>query len=119
MLDVITAGQATGIRFDIPWIHAQPAATTFNWGFVDTAVNAAYNRGLFILGTITTCPGWAAGTNNGDAYNRPRSAADYANFCPRSPPGTTARSMPTRSGTSRTGACSLAPTPIRRSTLPW
>ena len=81
MLDVITAGRATGIRFDIPWYFAQPTATTYNWGFLDTLVGNADGRGMFILGTISTCPPWAAAASDGYQYNRPRSATEYANFC--------------------------------------
>jgi hypothetical protein len=81
MCDVVTAGKTTGIRFDIPWYFAQPSATTYNWTFIDNAVNLAYNRGFFILAVITSTPPWAAVSSNGNAYNRPANATDYANFC--------------------------------------
>lgn len=81
MCDVITGGRATGMRLDIPWHFAQPTATTYNWGFIDRAVNLAFNRGFFILGVITSTPPWAAVSNDGNPYHRPASATDYGNFC--------------------------------------
>ncbi len=80
MCDVVTASKTTGLRLDIPWYFAQPTATTYDWTFIDNAVNLAYNRGFFLLGVITSTPPWAA-VSTGNPYIRPRNATDYANFC--------------------------------------
>ena len=79
--DIAVAGRAGGVRFDIPWYFIQPNQNTFNWTVMDGLVNAANSRGLFILGSIASCPPWAAVNTSGLPWTRPRSAADYATFC--------------------------------------
>lgn len=80
-LDIAVAGVAGGIRFDIPWYYVQNQQATFNWTIVDTIVAQANSRNLFVLGSIVSSPPWAAATNSGSPWVRPRSATEYADFC--------------------------------------
>lgn len=79
--DIIVAGRGTGVRFDIPWAYIQSNAKSFNWTTMDNLVNAANSRNLFILGSIVTSPRWAAHGGSILPWTKPRSAAEYAEFC--------------------------------------
>jgi hypothetical protein len=49
-------------RIDINWVQVQPnGPNDYNWGFLDTLVNAADARGIRLFATLGYTPGWANG----------------------------------------------------------
>lgn len=70
------------IRFDFDWSDIQSSGpSSYNWSPYDAVVNAAYARGIKVLGVIGYCPTWALPSGCSDVYHcPPLNVADYAAF---------------------------------------
>lgn len=78
-LDAVAKTNASWLRVLIPWSHIEVAKGQYNWGQLDTVVNAAAAHDLRVLGVIAYSPDWTHAP--GAAYTSPPdNAADYANF---------------------------------------
>lgn len=51
---------AKGVRMDFNWFDFQPEANRWEWGYLDSAVDAARANGLGIFATVAYPPRWAS-----------------------------------------------------------
>lgn len=78
-LDTMQSLGVTQVRIFVPWRAAEPAPGVYNWTDVDKVVDAAYERGMAVLGAVTSTPTWASDVQN-SAYGAPRNPEDFGNF---------------------------------------
>lgn len=78
-LDTMQSLGVTQVRIFVPWRAAEPAPGVYNWTDVDKVVDAAYERGMAVLGAVTSTPTWASDVQN-SAYGAPRDPADFGRF---------------------------------------
>ena len=79
-LDLMTAIGVSTVRILIPWAGVQPAPDAFNWGQVDTMVDAAMARGMGVLGVLNSSPQWAVVPGGARYSGHPASPAAYGDF---------------------------------------
>ena len=78
-LDLMVATGVRSARIMLPWAGIQPAPDAWDWGQADLMVGAANARGIAVVGTLNSTPGWATG--GGPAITGPPASADtFANF---------------------------------------
>ncbi|MGB2921060.1 MAG: cellulase family glycosylhydrolase [Mycobacterium sp.] len=78
-MDQVADAGATWIRFDVSWTFGEPTPGQLDWTASDRVVEAATNRNLQILATVTNSPAWAA-QNALRQTSRPAVPARYAEF---------------------------------------
>ena len=102
-LDLMTATGVRTVRVMMPWAGMEPNPGQYDFGQVDLIVDAANARGMSVLGTLVSSPGWAVapGTARRSPARRPRPART-ATSPARRPATSAAGCRPTRSGTSPT-----------------
>ena len=79
-LDTLQALGVNQVRILVPWALVEAYEGEYNWTEVDKVVDAAADRGMAVLATVTSTPYWAGGSLL--AANRaPDSAVkDYSDF---------------------------------------
>lgn len=78
-LDTMQSLGVTQIRIFVPWRAVEPAPGVYNWSEVDKVVDAAYERGIAVMGAVTSTPTWASDVQD-SAYGAPRDPADFGDF---------------------------------------
>lgn len=78
-LDTMQSLGVTQIRIFVPWRAVEPAPGVYNWSEVDKVVDAAYERGIAVMGAVTSTPTWASDVQD-SAYGAPRDPQDFGNF---------------------------------------
>ncbi|MBJ7339062.1 cellulase family glycosylhydrolase [Mycolicibacterium sp.] len=78
-LDAVAKTSATWLRVLIPWSDIEVAKGQYDWGRLDTVVDAAVAHDLKVLGVIAFSPGWARAPG-ADFTAPPNNASDYADF---------------------------------------
>lgn len=78
-LDTMQSLGVTQIRIFVPWRAVEPAPGVYNWSEVDKVVDAAYERGIAVMGAVTSTPTWASDVQD-SAYGAPRDPEDFGNF---------------------------------------
>ncbi|MGU3502569.1 cellulase family glycosylhydrolase [Mycobacterium sp. C31M] len=78
-LDTMQSLGVTQVRIFVPWRAAEPVPGVYNWADVDKVVDAAYERGMAVLGAVTSTPTWASDVQN-SAYGAPRNPEDFGRF---------------------------------------
>lgn len=78
-LDTMQSMGVTQVRMFVPWRAVEPAPGAYNWADVDKVVDAAEERGIAVLGAVTSTPTWASDVQN-SAYGAPRDPQDFGNF---------------------------------------
>lgn len=79
-LDLMTATGVGTVRVMMPWAGMEPAPGEYDWGRVDMIVDAANARGMSVLGTLVSSPGWAVEPGLPAVSSPPASAATYGDF---------------------------------------
>ena len=79
-LDEMQSLGVQNARILIPWNNVEPAPGYWNWGTVDTLVNAAASRNMGILGVLNSTPAWAVPAGDPAVATPPASDAQYAQF---------------------------------------
>jgi hypothetical protein len=79
-LDLMRATGVSTVRILMPWAGIQPSQDVFDWGPVDTMVNAAVARGMGVLGILNSTPGWAVAPGAAPITGPPASPAAYGDF---------------------------------------
>ncbi len=77
-MDTMESMGVTQVRMFVPWYFVEPAPGVYNWADVDKVVNAAEERGIAVLGAVTSTPTWA--TDSRSPYGAPRNPEDFGNF---------------------------------------
>ncbi|KUM06876.1 hypothetical protein AVZ31_18620 [Mycolicibacterium neoaurum] len=78
-LDTMESLGVTQIRIFVPWRAVVPAPGVYNWSEVDKVVDAAYERGIAVMGAVTSTPTWASDIQD-SAYGAPRDPEDFGDF---------------------------------------
>lgn len=78
-LDTMQSLGVTQVRIFVPWRAVEPAPGVYNWTEVDKVVDAAYERGIAVLGAVTSTPTWASDVQD-SAYGAPRNPQDFGSF---------------------------------------
>lgn len=78
-LDTMQSLGVTQIRIFVPWRAVEPAPGVYNWSEVDKVVDAAYERGIAVMGAVTSTPTWASDVQD-SAYGAPRDPEDFGSF---------------------------------------
>ncbi|MBJ7466627.1 MAG: cellulase family glycosylhydrolase [Mycolicibacterium sp.] len=78
-LDTMQSMGVTQFRMFIPWRAVEPAPDAYNWADVDKVIDAAEERGMAVLGAVTSTPTWASDIQD-SAYGAPRNPADFGSF---------------------------------------
>ncbi|MGU3653228.1 cellulase family glycosylhydrolase [Mycolicibacterium sp. A43C] len=78
-LDTMESLGVTQIRIFVPWRAVEPAPGVYNWSEVDKVVDAAYERGIAVMGAVTSTPTWASDIQD-SAYGAPRDPGDFGDF---------------------------------------
>ncbi|TQK30164.1 cellulase (glycosyl hydrolase family 5) [Arthrobacter sp. SLBN-53] len=78
-LDTMESLGVTQIRIFVPWRAVEPAPGVYNWSEVDKVVDAAYERGIAVMGAVTSTPTWASDVQD-SAYGAPRDPEDFGDF---------------------------------------
>ncbi|MEH3131571.1 MAG: cellulase family glycosylhydrolase [Mycolicibacterium neoaurum] len=78
-LDTMQSLGVTQVRIFVPWRAVEPAPGVYNWSEVDKVVDAAYERGIAVMGAVTSTPTWASDVQD-SAYGAPRDPEDFGNF---------------------------------------
>ncbi|MGK2870606.1 MAG: cellulase family glycosylhydrolase [Mycobacterium sp.] len=78
-LDTMQSMGVTQVRMFVPWRAVEPAPGAYNWADVDKVVDAAEERGIAVLGAVTSTPTWASDVQD-SAYGAPRDPQDFGNF---------------------------------------
>lgn len=79
-LDLMTATGVRTVRVMLPWAGLEPNPGQYDWGKADLIVDAANARGMSVLGTLVSSPGWAVNPGNPAISSPPASAATYGEF---------------------------------------
>lgn len=78
-LDTMQSMGVTQFRMFIPWRAVEHAPDAYNWADVDKVIDAAEERGMAVLGAVTSTPTWASDIQD-SAYGAPRNPADFGSF---------------------------------------
>lgn len=78
-LDTMQSMGVTQFRMFIPWRAVEPTPDAYNWADVDKVIDAAEERGMAVLGAVTSTPTWASDVQD-SAYGAPRDPADFGSF---------------------------------------
>lgn len=78
-LDTMQAMGVTQFRMFIPWRAVEPTQGVYNWTDVDKVIDAAEERGMAVLGAVTSTPTWASDVQD-SAYGTPRDPEDFGDF---------------------------------------
>lgn len=78
-LDTMQSMGVTQFRMFIPWRAVEPTPDAYNWADVDKVIDAAEERGMAVLGAVTSTPTWASDVQN-SAYGAPRNPEDFGSF---------------------------------------
>lgn len=78
-LDTMQSMGVTQFRMFIPWRAVEPTQGAYNWADVDKVIDAAEERGMAVLGAVTSTPTWASDIQD-SAYGAPRDPADFGSF---------------------------------------
>ncbi|WP_194166619.1 cellulase family glycosylhydrolase [Mycolicibacterium sp. P9-22] len=78
-LDTMQSLGVTQFRMFIPWRAVEATPDTYNWAEVDKVIDAAEERGMAVLGAVTSTPTWASDVQD-SAYGAPRDPADFGDF---------------------------------------
>ncbi|PXX05722.1 cellulase (glycosyl hydrolase family 5) [Mycolicibacterium moriokaense] len=79
-LDLMRQSGVSTVRIMVPWAFVQPAPDQWDWGVVDTMVDAAQAHGISVLAALNSTPGWAAPPSLIPYTARPDSATAYGDF---------------------------------------
>ena len=79
-LDLMTATGVRTVRVMMPWAGMEPNPGQFDFGQVDLIVDAANARGMSVLGTLVSAPGWAVAPGLPAVSSPPASADVYGDF---------------------------------------
>ncbi|WP_395308639.1 cellulase family glycosylhydrolase [Mycobacterium sp. AMU20-3851] len=77
-MDTMESMGVTQVRMFVPWYFVEPAPGVYDWTNVDKVVNAAEERGIAVLGAVTSTPTWA--TDSWSPYGAPRNPEDFGSF---------------------------------------
>lgn len=77
-MDTMESMSVTQVRIFVPWYWVEPAPGIYNWANVDKVVNAAEERGIAVLGAVSSTPTWA--TDSTSPYGAPRNPEDFGAF---------------------------------------
>lgn len=78
-LDTMQSMGVTQFRMFIPWRAVEPMPGVYNWTEVDKVIDAAEQRGMAVLGAVTSTPTWASDVQD-SAYGAPRDPEDFGAF---------------------------------------
>ena len=78
-LDTMQSMGVTQFRMFIPWRAVEASPDTYNWADVDKVIDAAEERGMAVLGAVTSTPTWASDVQD-SAYGAPRDPEDFGDF---------------------------------------
>ena len=78
-LDLMRSTGVGTVRILIPWAGVEPDENAFNWGQIDTIVDAAMARNMAVLGVLNSTPGWAT-PGQPAITGRPASPSAYGDF---------------------------------------
>lgn len=78
-LDTMQSMGVTQFRMFIPWRAVEPSKGVYNWTDVDKVIDAAEERGMAVLGAVTSTPTWASDVQD-SAYGAPRNPEDFGDF---------------------------------------
>lgn len=78
--DLMTATGVRTVRVMMPWAGMEPSPGQYDFGQVDMIVDAANARGMSVLGTLVSSPGWAVEPGLPAISSPPASAASYGDF---------------------------------------
>jgi hypothetical protein len=79
-LDLMTAAGVRNVRVMMPWAGMEPNPGQYDWGQVDMIVDAANARGISVLGTLVSSPGWAVEPGLLAVSSPPAQASTYGDF---------------------------------------
>jgi hypothetical protein len=79
-LDLMIDTGVRTVRVMMPWAGMEPNPGQYDWGKVDMIVDAANARGMSVLGTLVSSPGWAVDPGLMPISSPPASAAVYGDF---------------------------------------
>jgi len=79
-LDKMKSMGITTVRVLVPWAGIEPLNGVYNWTEVDKVVNAAYAKGMGVLGVLTSSPWWSNSAGILNPNGAPLSNADFADF---------------------------------------
>ncbi len=79
-LDLMIATGVHNVRVMMPWAGMEPNPGQYDFGQVDMIVDAANARGMSVLGTLVSAPGWAVEPGLPAVSSPPASAATYGDF---------------------------------------
>lgn len=79
-LDLMVATGVRTVRVMMPWAGMEPNPGQYDYGKVDMIVDAANARGMSVLGTLVSSPGWAVEPGLPAVSSPPASASVYADF---------------------------------------
>lgn len=79
-LDLMTATGVRTVRVMMPWAGMEPNPGQYDYGKVDMIVDAANARGMSVLGTLVSSPGWAVEPGLLPVSSPPASAGTYGDF---------------------------------------
>lgn len=77
-MDTMQSMGVTQVRMFVPWYWVEPAPGLYNWANVDKVVDAAEERGIAVLGAVSSTPTWA--TDYPSPYGAPRDPEDFGAF---------------------------------------
>jgi hypothetical protein len=78
--DLMTATGVRNVRVMMPWAGMEPNPGQFDFGQTDLIVDAANARGMSVLGTLVSSPGWAVEPGLPAVSSPPASAGTYGDF---------------------------------------
>ena len=78
--DLMTSIGVRTVRVMMPWAGMEPNPGQYDYGQVDMIVDAANARGMSVLGTLVSSPGWAVEPGLAPISSPPASAATYGDF---------------------------------------
>lgn len=70
----------TQIRVFLPWRAMEPSRGGYNWAVSDRILDAAAQRGIAVVGAVTSTPVWASRNGFWLPNAAPNDPADYARF---------------------------------------
>lgn len=79
-LDLMIDTGVRTVRVMMPWAGMEPNPGQYDYGKVDMIVDAANARGMSVLGTLVSSPGWAVEPGLMPISSPPASAATYGDF---------------------------------------
>ena len=78
--DLMTSIGVRTVRVMMPWAGMEPNPGQYDYGQVDMIVDAANARGMSVLGTLVSAPGWAVAPGTPAVSSPTASAATYGDF---------------------------------------